>query len=61
MYIIAVPTRLSPLTLSLPKSGLNVSLSEHSPSSVDVADNDGVTPFAAIFSNTERGIIALVE
>jgi len=35
--------------------------SEHSPSSLDVADNDGVTPFAAVFSKTESGIITLVE
>ncbi|XP_015763146.1 PREDICTED: ankyrin repeat, PH and SEC7 domain containing protein secG-like [Acropora digitifera] len=34
---------------------------ERSPSSVDVADNDGVTPFAAVFSNTESGMITLVE
>ncbi|KAJ7388963.1 hypothetical protein OS493_034599 [Desmophyllum pertusum] len=34
---------------------------EHSPSSLDVADNDGVTPFAAVFSKTESGIITLVD
>ncbi|KAL9986739.1 hypothetical protein ACROYT_G000926 [Oculina patagonica] len=34
---------------------------EHSPSSLDVADNDGVTPFAAVFSKTDSGIITLVE
>ena len=36
-------------------------LAERSPSSVDVADIDGVTPFAAVFSNTESGMITLVE
>ncbi|XP_073244839.1 poly [ADP-ribose] polymerase tankyrase-like isoform X3 [Porites lutea] len=34
---------------------------EHSPSSLDVTDKGGVTPFAAVFSNTESGIITLVE
>ena len=40
---------------------LGVVCLERSPSSVDVADVDGVTPFAAVFSNSERGSITLVE
>ncbi|XP_020601790.1 probable protein S-acyltransferase 23 [Orbicella faveolata] len=49
------------LTMEVTLSLLLCFLSEQSPSSLDIADNDGVTPFAAVFSKTESGIITLVE